>query len=39
MINKYKMADQDVSKLASYLPWEEDIEMVSKYLDRKVCIN
>lgn len=38
-----EMASQDVDdqrtvteSLPGYLPWEEDLEMVSKYLDRKV---
>lgn len=25
------------TSLPGYLPWEKDMEMVSKYLDRKVC--
>lgn len=28
---------ENMQNLPGYLPWEEDLEMVSKYLDRKVA--
>ena len=37
-IREFKMAEDRLDQRPGFLPWEDDLEMISKYLDKKASV-